>query len=147
LRNIQKCSCINGSKFDCSTPYDNAKHGHFFVPPGGYCDFDVFAGELWSQRIKRYLLNNGIAVLEANAFQFDGWEAWRQEYEGSYDPPFFAELARATRAREGGAAAGLGALDPNQAALRGYMYSSSAQMVSRRINLHARSLLSCHKSL
>ena len=39
---------------------------HPFVPPGGFCDFDVFAGGLWSQRVKQYLLNNGIAVMEAN---------------------------------------------------------------------------------
>jgi hypothetical protein len=88
------CSCINGSddtKFRCSPPYDDDQHGHPFVPrkpasqstvacdvwvylerlfviiAGGFCSFDVFAGGLWSQRLKQYLLNNGIAIVEANS--------------------------------------------------------------------------------
>jgi hypothetical protein len=36
------------------------------ITAGGFCSFDVFAGGLWSQRLKQYLLNNGIAIVEAN---------------------------------------------------------------------------------
>ena len=128
-----QCSCINGTTFNCSKPFDDDKHGHLFVPPGGYCDFDVFAGGLWSQRIKQFALNNGVAVLEVNNYVNDGWESWEQEWSGGYDPVFFRSLAAAingTRSNTNGVS--LGALDANRIAFRGY--SGSAQMVSWLMN-------------
>eukprot|EP01050_Picozoa_sp_SAG11_P010316 SAG11_NODE_1027_length_6131_cov_22.835710_4_plen_119_part_00 len=99
--------------------------------------------------MKQYLLSNGVAVVEANAYQFDGWEAWREEWDGGYDSIFFTELVKAMRSgtanRQGAASTAggddghLGMLDPARVALRGY--SGSAQMVSFLINLQARAQL------
>ena len=127
------CSCINGSgsKFRCSPPYDDDQHGHPFVPPGGFCSFDVFAGGLWSQRLKQYLLNNGIAIVEANNYVTDGWESWDDEWEGGYDAMFFKQFAAAMSAP-----GVLSSLDPHRVAFRGW--SGSAQMVSWLINQEAR---------
>ena len=157
------CSCINGSdptKFRCLPPYDDDQHGHPFVPPGGFCSFDVFAGGLWSQRFKQYLLNNGIAIVEANNYVDDGWESWDDEWEGGYDAMFFKQLAAAMRAGGsadgrwyssphgtdssdggggGGALAALSSLNPSRVAFRGW--SGSAQMVSWLINQDARGKL------
>jgi hypothetical protein len=60
------CSCVNGSKFACGKPFDDGHLGQDFVPPGGFCDSDIFFGALWYQRLKQYALNNGIAVMEVN---------------------------------------------------------------------------------
>ena len=109
-------------------------------PSGGFCSFDVFAGGLWSQRLKQYLLNNGIAIVEANNYVSDGWESWDDEWEGGYDAMFFKQFANAMRG--GGssdAPAGLSNLNPHRLAFRGW--SGSAQMVSWLINQDARGKL------
>ena len=123
------CSCINGSTYDCEPAFDDGNHGHPFVPAGGFCDFDVFAGGLWSQWLKAHLLNNGIAVAEINNYIQDGWTSWADEWDGGYDVPFFAKLAKAMRPQSAGV---LSKLDPNRVAFRGW--SGSAQMVSWLMN-------------
>lgn len=92
---------------------------------------DVFAGGIWSQRIKQFLLMNGVAVMHANAYVSDGWESWEEQWSGSYDPPFFRALAAEMKSSN----STLGNLDPRRVAFRGC--SGSAQMVSWLINLQA----------
>ena len=122
--------------------HDDDNHGHAFVPPGpgNFCDFDVFAGGLWSQRVKQFLLSNGIAVMEASGYTQDGWEAWQTEWSGGYDPAFFAALGKAMAPKQSAGGSGEGGgplamLDHNNVAFRGW--SGSAQMVSWLINEHA----------
>jgi hypothetical protein len=124
--------CINR----CSPPYDDDHHGHPFVPAGGFCDFDTFAGGLWSQHLKQYLLHNGIAVMEANNYVDDGWQSWSDEWNGGYDGAFFKSLAAAMQEVDGPLAS---KLDPDRVAFRGW--SGSAQMVSWLINQAAWGLL------
>jgi len=41
------CSCINTSSFTCAPPHDDGHLGQEYVPPGGFCDSDVFFGAVW----------------------------------------------------------------------------------------------------
>ena len=68
---------------------------------GCSCDFDVFAGGLWSQHLKQYLLQNGIAVMEANNYVDDGWQSWSDEWSGGYDGAFFTSLAATMNEEDG----------------------------------------------
>ena len=90
----------------------------------------VFAGGLWSQHLKQYLLNNGIAVLEANNYVDDGWQSWADQWNGGYDGAFFKSLSAAMHEVGGPLAA---KLNPDRVAFRGW--SGSAQMV-RIVNHH-----------
>ena len=131
-RMASECSCINGSEFSCFSPSDD---GHIAddleVKPGGYCDNDVFVGGLWAQRIKQYLLNNGIAVMDVNNYVDDGWESWKEIWQGGYDPPFFAALVNAMNGRtaiDGLAGPVLRSLNPQKIIFHGW--SGAAHMVS-----------------
>jgi hypothetical protein len=55
-----------------------------YVPPGGFCDSDLFFGAIWFQRVKQYCLLNGIAVMEVNNFVRDGWESWGDIWNGPH---------------------------------------------------------------
>ena len=55
-----------------------------YVPPGGFCDSDLFFGAIWFQRVKQYCLLNGIAVVEVNNFVRDGWESWGDIWNGPH---------------------------------------------------------------
>jgi hypothetical protein len=152
------CSCVNSSKFECGKPFDDGHLGQDFVPPGEYCDSDIFFGGLWHQRLKQSLLSNGIAVLEANQYLRDAWNAWPEIWDGGFDAPFFAafrnaiidgtQVAAASATGGGGGDGGhdevpipgrarsmLMSLDPQKLIFRGW--SGSSHMVSWLIQAHA----------
>lgn len=124
------CSCLNGTTYGCSAPAKNSTH---HMPTGAGCTIDMFAGGLWMQRVKQYAIANGIAVLVANTYYLDAWESYPEDWEGGFDPPFFAALDAAMGSST--SPPPLRDLNPKQIAVHGW--SGSAQMVSWVIQLHA----------
>eukprot|EP00940_MAST-03C_sp_MAST-3C-sp2_P001925 g1925.t1 len=99
----------------------------------GNCCFDSRAGSLWNQRIKQYLLANGVAVVALNPGAY-GWN-----YPGSYwnsdayglDRYVFQNLFEQMSAGptvRGDASSILSRLDKSRMVIRGF--SGGAQMVS-----------------
>eukprot|EP01051_Picozoa_sp_SAG22_P001329 SAG22_NODE_51_length_24458_cov_19.853161_9_plen_526_part_00 len=89
------------------------------------CDYDQQAGALWNQRLKQFLLANGVAVVVVNPFTEDSWDAgpwWWGTSIGGGDQPFFAKLFPLI------AAGKFGKLDLKRTVVRGW--SGGAQMVS-----------------
>jgi hypothetical protein len=125
------CSCFNGSEYDCPPPV-NGHHAR-----GSGCDIDVFAGGMWWQRTKQFAVANGIAVVVVNAYLLDGWESYPEEWDGGYDPPFFAAFEAAIGNPSSTSA--LRVLNPRQIIVHGW--SGGAQMVSWVIQLYASGLL------
>jgi hypothetical protein len=52
---------------------------------GGGCNYDQQAGALWDQRLKQYLLANGIAVVQLNPITADSWDNY-EAVSGLTDP-------------------------------------------------------------
>ena len=48
---------------------------------------DLFMGQLWYQRMKQALLQNGVAVLVLSGYYFDGWDFWTPAWRDTYDKP------------------------------------------------------------
>jgi hypothetical protein len=137
-----QCSCINTSRFSCGHAFDDGQHGAGgFVPRGGSCDDDVFFGGLWHQRLKQYLLVNGVAILDANNYVRDGWDSWDSIWDGGYDMPFFRSLAGLLGSRRPGAGTSslFGRLNAQKLAFRGW--SGGAHMVSFLFDRAARGQL------
>ena len=83
------------------------------------------AGAMWDQRLKQYLLANGVAVVVVNPFQEDSWDAgpwWWGTAEGGGDQALFGALFPML------AAGKMGRLDLHRTVIRGW--SGGAQMVS-----------------
>lgn len=104
----------------------------------GKCDYDQESGALWDQRLKQYLIANGIAVLQLNPRSTDTWDntpAWwngtAPKGQGGRDrvwlPKFFEQM-------QSGA---FGPLDASKLVLHGW--SGGAQMVSWMIQILATS--------
>ena len=53
-------------------------------PPhhGGNCDYDQEAGALWDQRLKQFLVSNGVAVLQLNPYETDTWDNFPEQWDG-----------------------------------------------------------------
>lgn len=86
------------------------------------CDYDQEAGALWNQRLKQYLIANGIAVLSVNPYSEDSWDAGPWWWDGGVDEPFLTKVFTMMKA-------GLfGKLDTTNVVMRGW--SGGAQMVS-----------------
>lgn len=90
--------------------------------------YDQQAGALWDQRMKQYLVANGIAVLQANPVSEDSWDAFEAAWDGKtqgsggVDKPFLGLLFEEMSAGK------FGSVDMSKVVIRGW--SSGAQMVS-----------------
>lgn len=88
--------------------------------------YDQEAGALWDQRLKQFLLVNGVAVLQINPHDEDSWDAcpslWAQGGKSGADRTFLPPLFEAIGAGK------FGPLNPAKTVLRGW--SGGAQMVS-----------------
>ena len=104
------------------------KHAPSPAPPpspwGGRsdCDYDQEAGALWNQRLKQYLIANGVAVVSVNPYTEDSWDAGPWWWDGGVDQPFLTEVFRQMGAGV------FGKLDTNNVVVRGW--SGGAQMIS-----------------
>jgi hypothetical protein len=58
------------------------------------CDYDQEAGALWDQRLKQYLVANGVAVVAVNPFEEDSWCAGFLLCATLLCPAFFYEMLR-----------------------------------------------------
>jgi hypothetical protein len=100
--------------------FNGSANGHF------PCYFDSIAGAVWDQRIKQYLLANGVAVILVNPWTQDQWDypydKHPDQWETGRDRPFLKKmLAQMT-------AGAFGPLDLSKVIFRGF--SGGAQMVS-----------------
>lgn len=133
----RRCSCINGSTFSCSTPFDDGHAGHEYVPQGGFCDSIIFFGALYRQRLRQALLLNGIAVMTMATHITDGWCNYDAAWEQGYDAVAFDELNALLRHKNRVDAPSIyRTLDPDRVALRGW--SGGSQMVSWMMEAVAR---------
>jgi hypothetical protein len=48
------------------------------------CSFDQLSGALWDQRIKQYLLSNGVAIVQLNPAESDSWDAGPASASGDF---------------------------------------------------------------
>lgn len=109
------------------------------------------AGLMWVQRIKQYLLSNGVGVLVLTPYESDSWD-WDStvDWDAGLDKPYLAKLAAAMQAgtfpppagRGPGAAGGADVprlqpplFDTNRVVVGGY--SVGAQMASWMVQVHA----------
>jgi hypothetical protein len=90
-------------------------HAHFA------CYFDSVAGAVWDQRVKQYLLANGVAVVLVNPWMNDLWE-YEDLWDNGRDKPFLLEMIKQMSAGT------FGPLDMSNVIFRGF--SGGAQMVS-----------------
>ena len=88
------------------------------------CYYDQEAGAMWDQRLKQFLVSNGVAVVQINPIETDSWDAgpWWWNPESSADRPFLTKLFTQMKA------GAYGPLDISRTIIRGW--SSGAQMVS-----------------
>ena len=89
------------------------------------CDYDQEAGAMWNQRLKQFLVANGIAIVVINPHQEDSWDAgpwWWGTSIGGGDKPFLKTLFGQINKKQ------LGPLDSKNTIIRGW--SGGAQMVS-----------------
>lgn len=86
------------------------------------CDYDQEAGALWNQRLKQYLIANGVAVVSVNPFTEDSWDAGPWWWDSGVDEPFLTKVFKMMKAGE------FGKLDTDNVVVRGW--SGGAQMVS-----------------
>eukprot|EP01065_Artemidia_motanka_P035289 TRINITY_DN43203_c0_g1_i1.p1 TRINITY_DN43203_c0_g1~~TRINITY_DN43203_c0_g1_i1.p1 ORF type:complete len:397 (+),score=126.30 TRINITY_DN43203_c0_g1_i1:75-1265(+) len=106
-------------------------------PGGAYdvdtCTIDDWSGLLWHNRIKQYLVSNGVAVLVVNPHELNGWQYNKQRNESTWedgtDRLLLAELSRMMKSGE------LGPLDASRVVFRGW--SGGAAMVSWTAQLAA----------
>jgi hypothetical protein len=88
----------------------------------GAWNYDQEAGAMWNQRLKQYMVANGIAVLCVNPVSIDSWDAgpwyWGPGVDRPYLSALFAHLKTGAK----------GPLNLQKITVRGY--SSGAQMVS-----------------
>jgi hypothetical protein len=132
---LAPCPCFANN--NCSTLSDVRAQTHKSVGgPGSWapsiasfkhydCDYDSLAGVLWDQRIKQYMVANGVAVVQANPILDDSWDAYDDDANHTWstgqDQPFLRSLFTTL---SGG---GLGDLNSNRLIFRGW--SGGAQMV------------------
>ena len=96
------------------------------------CDWNINAGAIWDQRLKQFLLNNGVAVIEANPYVTDVWDtgdAWWNGWtdhsghvNGGRDKGFLPALFNSIEEGE------FGPIDTSRTFFHGF--SAGAQMVS-----------------
>ena len=98
------------------SPYPPHHHGR------GECDYDQEAGALWNQRLKQYLIANGVAVVVINPYTEDSWDAGPWWWDSGVDKPFLSKVFQMIAAGE------MGKLDKDRVVIRGW--SGGAQMVS-----------------
>ena len=87
--------CTQSEVFEWCQTHSHGGHG------GGGCNYDQEAGALWDQRLKQYLLANGVAVINLNPITDDSWDnfalAWTGynssgQTVGGVDKPFIQEV-------------------------------------------------------
>eukprot|EP00039_Didymoeca_costata_P000352 m.45218 g.45218 ORF g.45218 m.45218 type:complete len:462 (-) comp10212_c0_seq2:106-1491(-) len=94
------------------------------------CQFEQEAGVLWHQRLKQYLLANGVAVMAVNPYEGDTWDCFGNEYwDQGLDKPFLLKLFKELESGEFGK---LGKV-MNTKALIPHGWSVGAHMVSQLI--------------
>ena len=58
--------------------------------------YDQEAGTMWDQRLKQYLVANGIAVFNLNPYEEDNWDnyasAWKSGKDKDFLPQFFKQI-------------------------------------------------------
>ena len=106
-----------------------------------YCNFNQESGAMWDQRLKQYLVANGVAVVAVNGYADDYWDsspAWWAGFNSTKDgrlyggrdriflPALLAEIA----------AGSFGPIDVNRTFFHGW--SGGAQMVSQLFEVFAR---------
>jgi len=103
--------------------------GHPPHPGEGGCMYDQEAGTMWDQRLKQYLVANGIAVFNLNPYEEDQWDnyasAWKSGKDRAFLPQFFKQVGSGA----------FGPIDVSKTVVRGW--SGGAQMVSWMIQVMA----------